>query len=184
MVGLCLLRWISGNFLSSATQHRILHTLSNLRISIGFQISIPMSEALMVMGSTPVSLPLSPPHFVCWNSAANLQNLGTIGLTWTWPSSQRWSEALRQKGTLWVGQDWGGMEKVILDPRAMAGVWTGRADQRPWKEFVQHLGTLKIQICSRHPLHMSGAEGGSLGLMMRKKQVCLWMEVIVGVIHD
>lgn len=63
------------------------------------------------------------------------------------------------------------MEKVILDPRVVAGVWTGRTDHRPWKEFVQHLGTLKLQIHSRHPLHRSGADGGSSGLTMRMEQV-------------
>lgn len=73
------------------------------------------------------------------------------------------------------------MEKVILDPKVVAGVWTGRMDHRPWKEFIWHLGTLKLQIHFQHPLHRSGADGGSSRLTMRMEQVGLWTEVIIGV---
>lgn len=135
-----------------------------------------MSEALMVVGSTLVGLPLSPYH-VSWNSAASLQNLGTRGLAWMRPSSLRsyqsrralsgWGRTEMQwRKSFWTQELWlgSGQEGWTIGP--------GKSSFSIW-ELWNYRFILSI-LCT-------GADGGSSGLTMRMEQVYLWMEVIAGI---
>lgn len=91
---------------------------------------------------------------------------------------------LRQKGTLWVGQGWGGMEKFIQEPKAWqrCGQKGQTEGQCPGKSSFSIFRTLKNRSFFPASLaHMPGADGGTLGLMVRKEQVRLWVKIMVRV---